>query len=135
MAPKCECTFGGDDVAVSEQSQTAEGLAGAVGALGTLLVTGGGLGIWHLLRKKTGSADGDSFGRSDSNLSDDSLLSRARDGKGPPPPYGDQGSGFEPSEEIGPRPPNIYRAGMNDTINPWTGEKTTTAYEGAMKDW
>ena len=117
MVPKCECTFGEDDVPVEEQSQKAEALAGTVGALGSLLVTGGAFGIWQLVRSRKGS--GDVFGRSISNLSEDSLLGRGRDGKGPPPPYGDQSQGFETDTENTAKPPNIYRASMNDEINPW----------------
>ena len=92
-------------------------LAGTVGALGSLLVSGGAFGIWHLLRNRKGG--GDVFGRSISNMSDDSIQSRGRDGKEPPPPYGDQNQGLEPDTENTAKPPNIYRASMYDEINPW----------------
>ena len=77
--PKC-----GDDVPVEEQNQKAEALAGTVGALGSLFVSGGAFGILHLLRNRKGG--GDVFGPSISNLSDDSIQSRGREGKEPLPP-------------------------------------------------
>ncbi|XP_052766125.1 uncharacterized protein LOC128207314 [Mya arenaria] len=59
VVPKCTCDFDGENVDVEEQSGGSEMLAGTVGALGSAVVTGGGLGAWALLRGRTGVTPGD----------------------------------------------------------------------------
>ena len=120
---------------VEEQSQNSEVLAGAVGALGSAVVAGGGLGIWHLLKSMKRSSGGEPYGRSISSLSDESLDEGNRDRKGLPPPYGEQETGFNSGTENTVRPPNIYRASMNDEITPGIGGKSTANYGNSMNDW
>ena len=135
VAPKCECRFGGEDVPIEEQNHSSEVLAGAVGALGSAVVAGGGLGIWHLLKSMKGSSGGEPYGRSISSLSDESLVSNSGERKGLPPPYGEQETGFGAVAENQSRPPNIYRATMNDEINPGIGSKSTVNYGNSVNDW
>ena len=120
---------------VEEQSQRSEVLAGAVGALGSAVVAGGGLGIWHLLKSMKGSSDGEPYGRSISSLSDETMDDGREERKGLPPPYGEQETGFGTGTENPTRPPNIYRATMNDEITPGIGGKSTANYGNSMNGW
>lgn len=96
-------------VEVEEQTPMKnEVLAGAVGALGSLVVSGGGFGIWYLLKNRGSDASG-MLDRTDSAMSEDSV-ERAKKGNGPPPTYN---SRFGPQ----PKTPNIYRAGMKDNLS------------------
>ncbi|KAL4238943.1 hypothetical protein ACF0H5_003647 [Mactra antiquata] len=109
VVPKCTCAFDEETVDVAEQtSYRNEALAGTVGALGSLVVSGGGFGIWYLLKSRGGGLDS-GLDRSDSALSDDTV-ERGKKGKGPPPAYN---SRFTPQ----PKSPNIYKAGARDNLS------------------
>lgn len=109
--PKCTCKYGDDAVDVEEQDTGNEALAGAVGALGSVVVSGGGFGLWYLLRGRKTSSISDSFDRSDSSMSEESV-GRGKEGKGPPPAYDKdtKGGGFK-------KTPNIYVASRNDNLS------------------
>ncbi|KAH3854554.1 uncharacterized protein LOC127872920 [Dreissena polymorpha] len=105
VVPKCTCDIDGESVDVEEQHTGSELLAGTVGALGSVVVTGGGLGVWYMVR-----------GRKDvtpSDMDDDSASSgedNRGDQKERPPPYNnDSGQG-----EDNFRGGNVYRAGRHD---------------------
>lgn len=97
LAPKCYCTFGSETVAVEEQAAGSEALAGAVGALGSALLTGGGFSIWYLIRgrKPGGDIDG-----ADGDDVDSSSVKRG------PPPYHTNAMNSR----------NIYSAGIKDDL-------------------
>ncbi|XP_060588929.1 uncharacterized protein LOC132744286 [Ruditapes philippinarum] len=121
VVPKCTCKYGDEDVDVEEQDTGNEALAGAVGALGSVVVSGGGFGVWYMLRgRNSGSA---SFERSDSSMSEESV-DRGKEGKGPPQEFNKK-----KSEANGGyvKTPNIYSAGRNDKLSHNVGMPGTIA--------
>ncbi|XP_045187749.2 uncharacterized protein LOC123545489 [Mercenaria mercenaria] len=109
VVPKCTCKYGDENVDVEEQDTGNEALAGAVGALGSVVVSGGGFGLWYLLRgRNSGSV---SFDRSDSSMSEESV-GRGKEGKGPPAQYNKKSEAE--SEYV--KTPNIYTAGQGDNL-------------------
>lgn len=111
VVPKCTCKYGDEDVDVEEQDTGNEALAGAVGALGSVAVSGGGFGLWYLLRGRNSGSS--SFERSDSSMSEESV-GRGKEGKGPPPAFNRRGPQVE-KEFV--KTPNIYSAGRNDKLS------------------
>lgn len=107
VTPKCRCDFGGEILEVAEQNAGNEVLAGTVGALSSIVVTGGGFGLWYLLNGRKSASVGDSFDRSDSTLSEDSVVKNKNDDR-PPPSYDKPtNTDYETS--------NTYPTGTNDS--------------------
>ncbi|KAL5009184.1 hypothetical protein ScPMuIL_014765 [Solemya velum] len=119
-SPECICNVEGDNVPIGEQTGNSETLAGAVGALGTLVVVGAGLLSW-LACKKYACQTSSPYQREGSSLSQDSLI-----GNGSP-----ANSGYQPT--------NIYRAGMQDELNHRTGVPGDSGppsfYNKGQSDW
>ena len=99
VAPKCSCTFGSESVDVEEQTTGSEALSGAVGALGSALLTGGGFSVWYLLK-----------GRKDvvPEFDDQDDLPPTKRGNHGPPEYSTG------SEQV--RAKNVYTAGIGDNL-------------------
>lgn len=121
VVPKCTCKYGDDEVAVEEQDTGNEALAGAVGALGSVVVTGGGFGLWYMLRGRKSGSVSDSFDRSDTAMSEETV-GRGKEGKGPPPVYN-----RAKNTENGFKTPNIYAAGRKDNLSHKVGTQRAVA--------
>ncbi|XP_033736335.1 uncharacterized protein LOC117324532 [Pecten maximus] len=139
--PKCVCEFpDGTKLPIEPNMEGNEALAGTVGALSSLIATGSGFGIWYLCKKRSLFGK---FGRSSSNLSDQSF---GKDGYDPknPPPYSEfprkRPETVSTLSQDYPRPEsvrttNVYRT--PDAINmKEIGNRLSSGhYHGARSDW
>nr|XP_022334306.1 uncharacterized protein LOC111131185 [Crassostrea virginica] len=122
--PKCTCTVGGEQIEVEQNLAGNEALAGTVGALSSLLLTGSGFGLYMLYQKRCKTP---SLSRQVSDLSvggrKDPLR---RSNMSPPPPY-------QPDT---PASRNIYRAGMKDPTSHRVGSRSDNRHVyDKMSDW
>lgn len=82
------------------------------------MVSGGGFGLWYLLRGRIPDSGTGAFSRSGLSASEDSV-GPGKKGKGPPPAYvntTNEESGFFKGT-------NIYMAGRNDVLSHKVGAK------------
>ncbi|XP_061174362.1 uncharacterized protein LOC133183415 [Saccostrea echinata] len=121
--PMCTCLIDGEQVQVEQNLEGNEALAGTVGALSSLLVTGSALGLYVLYQKRCKSPE---ISRQVSDLSNNKPPPSGRKGMSPPPPYRPDTSASR----------NIYRAGMKDPTSHRVGNRSATQHlYDRMSDW
>lgn len=121
--PKCTCAIEGEEVEVEQNLSGNEALAGTVGALSSLLLTGSGLGLYMLYQKRCKTP---TLTRQVSDLSLSKHPPTGRSKMSPPPPYRPDTSASR----------NIYRAGMKDPTSHRVGSRSGNQHVyDKMSDW
>lgn len=115
LKPTCKCSFDGKEIPIETNTSGNEALVGAVSAMGSLLLTGSGIGIYMLLKDRCSTPQ-----------RPDSLVKK----KPGPRSYGNVPSSNAPT--------NVYRSGMSDEVNPRTTNRMSSANSygrGTLSDW
>lgn len=90
--------------------------------MSSLLLTGGGIGLYMLLKSRCGPSE-PGLGRTGSSLSNDSLIKKNTK----PRNYG--------NVPFSDKPTNVYRSALSDDVNHRHGRLGSSYTKGTLSDW
>ena len=137
-APKCSCVIGDKTVPVEANTSGNEALAGAVGAMSSLLLAGSGFCVWRYC--KSNQTKSETYGRPNSSSSTNKLVNNRPDQQ----QYSDiprkkpdtATSTLPPSNDpYTPGQANVYRASAFASNRSGNHRPYTGHYSSASSDW